>query len=358
MLIGKDETGKKMARMTTRPTTAACTLPMYAGFLISEPKSISCTHLSTVMNISHDSINRFLLRENYDAKDLFAESIKQLVANGGTLSVDDTVLDKPYSSKMALVDYFWSGKHHKSVKGLNLITLYYTDVHGLGLPVNYRIYDKKEGKTKNDYFREMLNEVIEWGLRPSFVTGDNWYSCEQNLKEIKDHRLGFMFAVKSNRTVSLEKGKYQQVQTVDASENGKVVWLKDFGHVRLYQQQFKDEQRYYIVYQPEDSSANFSQYEFKKLHGIHWKIEQYHRDIKQICNIEKFQVRTAGAILNHTFAALLGYVELQKMQFNQLISNVYQWKRSLFLSIVKDFLVTFIVDKEHLKPQRQPFVNA
>ena len=26
--------------------------------------------------------------------------------------------------------------------------------------VNYRIYDKSEGKTKNDYFREMLIEVL------------------------------------------------------------------------------------------------------------------------------------------------------------------------------------------------------
>ena len=29
--------------------------------------------------------------------------------------------------------------------------------------VNYRVYDKSEGKTKNDYFREMLIEVLAWG---------------------------------------------------------------------------------------------------------------------------------------------------------------------------------------------------
>ena len=42
--------------------------------------------------------------------------------------------------------------------------------------VNYGIYDKSEGKTKNDYFREMLIEVLAWGLKPAFVTGDSWYS--------------------------------------------------------------------------------------------------------------------------------------------------------------------------------------
>jgi len=65
------------------------------------------------------------LRESYDPKDLFNEA-KQLVnLIGGTVNVDDTTLDKPYSQKMALVGHFWSGKHHRVVKGLSLITLYY-----------------------------------------------------------------------------------------------------------------------------------------------------------------------------------------------------------------------------------------
>ena len=72
---------------------------------------------------------------------------------------------------MDLVDHFWSGKHHCIVKGINLITLYYTDAKGNHLPVNYRICDKSEGKTKNDYFQEMLEEVLKWGVQPSFITG-------------------------------------------------------------------------------------------------------------------------------------------------------------------------------------------
>ena len=57
----------------------------------------------------------------------------------------------------------------------------YTDPHGHHQPVNYRIYDKTEHKTKNDYFQEMLAEVLAWGLEPAFVTGDSWYSSLENL---------------------------------------------------------------------------------------------------------------------------------------------------------------------------------
>lgn len=40
-------------------------------------------------------------------------------------------------------------------------TLYYTDINNVCVPVNYRIYNKEDGKTKNDYFREMLQRIRE-----------------------------------------------------------------------------------------------------------------------------------------------------------------------------------------------------
>lgn len=66
-------------------------------------------------------------------------------------------------------NYFWSGKHKRAVKGINLIALYYTDKEGNSYPVNFRIYDKQESKTKNDYFREMVLEVIQWKLEPAWI---------------------------------------------------------------------------------------------------------------------------------------------------------------------------------------------
>ncbi|MEO0966875.1 MAG: hypothetical protein AAFX80_00740, partial [Cyanobacteria bacterium J06639_18] len=81
-------------------------------------------------NVSHDSVNRFLLRERYEPKYLFDIVKANINLIRGILSVDDTVLEKIYSNpKYAeLIDYFWSGKYHKSIKGLNLITLYSTSI--------------------------------------------------------------------------------------------------------------------------------------------------------------------------------------------------------------------------------------
>ena len=56
---------------------------MYIGFLLGEPKQVSCSHLGEVMGISHDSATRFLQREHYDGKDLFNESAPLLNVEGG-----------------------------------------------------------------------------------------------------------------------------------------------------------------------------------------------------------------------------------------------------------------------------------
>lgn len=90
-------------------------------------------------DLSHDSVNRFLLREQYEPKDLFIELRPDINLSGGTLSGDDTVIDKPYSDPnlTELIGYFWSGKHHRVVKSIQLITLYYTDPSGKSVPVPY-----------------------------------------------------------------------------------------------------------------------------------------------------------------------------------------------------------------------------
>lgn len=326
---------------------------------MSEPKHATCSQLGATLEITHDSVNRFLLREKYEPADLYAEAMSVVNPVGGTLSVDDSVLDKPYARKMDYVGYFWSGKHHRSVKGINLITLYYVDPIGHSAPVNYRIYDKSEGKTKNDYFLEMLDEVLAWGLKPFYVTADSWYSSVANLKAVKNHGMGLQFAIESNRTVSVEKGAWTQVKNLDVPPEGMMVWLKEFGQVKLFRTNLKDQIRHYVTYLPKDDDyEGFSREYFQSIHDQHWEIEQYHRMIKQVCNIERFQVRTNIAIMNHIFASLCCFVQLQKMKVTALIGNAYQWKRELYMEIVASFTKNFAPSMAHLNTKFKGAVNA
>ncbi|MBX3082892.1 MAG: transposase [Anaerolineae bacterium] len=75
----------------------------------------------------------------------------------GLLVLDDSTLDKPYASQMALVSRHWSGKHHAVVQGINLISLVWTDGNAC-LPCDFRLYNKaQDGLDKNDH-----NIVEQW----------------------------------------------------------------------------------------------------------------------------------------------------------------------------------------------------
>jgi len=127
-------------RLRTKRSTAHCDLNIYTGFLIAEPKYGGCNRLGEIFGISNYSVNRFLDRERYEPKDLFDENKSFIDLIGGTLSGDDTVIEKFYSQieKTELIGYYWSGKYKKAIKGISLITLYYTDLNGVSVPVNYR----------------------------------------------------------------------------------------------------------------------------------------------------------------------------------------------------------------------------
>lgn len=332
-------------REQSKPSTANCNWNIYTLFLLAEPKYVSCVRLAEILGgISHDSVNRFLLRENYTPEDLFEEVKGELIFEGGTASIDDTVVDKPYSNLTSLLGYFWSGKHKQSVKGINLITLYYTDIAGNSFPVNYRIYDKNEGKTKNDYFLEMIRQVQVWGLKPAWVTGDCWYASKENLKFLRNEGIGFLFGVANNRQVAQDKGKEVQLKTLDIPDGGLVVYLKEFGWVKVFRQDFKNEARYYVLHLPNlENLKKLSRDEFKQVHDRHWLIERFHRVIKQVCNIERFQVRNEQAVRNHLFCALRAFSKLQTMRIHGLIDNLYQVSRQLFIPVVREFILKNLV---------------
>jgi hypothetical protein len=301
-----------------------------------------------------------LLRERYSPKDLFDEVKGQLKLSGGTLSVDDTVLDKPYRdpAKTALVAYFWSGKHKRVVKGINLITLYYTDTSGMAVPVNYRLNDKPDGKTKHDYFREMIAEVIEWGIVPAIITADSWYASVGTLTHLKNGAWGFLFAIESNRLVRAGTQPYEQVQRLDIPPDGRILELKQVGLVKVFRTTFKHEFRHYIVWLPATPGstatavgqetatatnirqrlATITATQFQRIHDHHWGIEQFHRAVKQVCNIERFQVRDTQAIHTHIFSALRAFVQLEFKRVRGEIRNWYELQRTLFNPLIRDFI--------------------
>ena len=102
-----------------------------------------------------------------------------------------------------------------------------------------------------------------------------------------------MIGIAKNRQVSIKKGEYQSVETLEIEENGTIVYLKDFGQIKVFKKHFKNGiVRFYILFCPDvQEIQEVDKTQFIELKTIHWGIECYHRALKQLCGIKKFIVR-------------------------------------------------------------------
>ncbi len=318
----------------------------YIAYLLSESRPPSCVKASEVLAVTHDAINRFLLSSTFTGQDLF-EAVKASIAlTGGVLAVDDSILDKPFSSLEAteLVGLFYSGRHHRVVKGINLITLFYTDATGLGFPVNFRVYHHQEQKSKHAYFQEMVKECWHWGLRPAWVSADSGYASIDNLKFLRDKEVGFLVGLESNRIVSTVPGVYEPIgELADISQEGLFTHLKGFDFVKVFRTVDTEAHvRHYALYLPDKEQRRLiTREQFQQVKACHWNIEKCFRTVKQACHAQHFFVRKTQAIKTHLFCVLRAFQRLTWMTQDKIIENVYALQRKLFLNVQREFISNF-----------------
>jgi putative transposase len=211
----------------------------YVQFLLASPRQFSCAEAARVQPPgaappAHDAFTRLLTRLEPDPEALWQEARAQVRCDDGVVILDDSTLDKPYAWKVGLVGWHWSGKHHRAVKGINLLTLLWTD-GDRHVPCDYRLYDKPhDGLTKNDLFADLLRQAHRRGLRPHCVCFDSWFSGLANLKLIRSLGWAWLCRLKCNRTVRVDFGQPQAIATVSIPAAGRVVHLPGYGPIRVF----------------------------------------------------------------------------------------------------------------------------
>ncbi len=298
-----------------------CTVLDYINFLIAASTVYSCTEAarcySSLVNApSHDCFTRLLQNQSSDTESLWTEIRKFVTPKEGYLIVDDTVLDKPYSEKMGFVRYQWSGKHHRTVKGIGLVTLVWTDGTTV-IPLDFRIYNiDEDDKTKNDHFLDMLDKAEERGFNPEFVLFDTWYASVKNLKAIRKKEWHFLTRLKNNRLVNPDNKGNVPLETVDIPPEGLVVHLKAYGFVKVFRIVSKDGDTQHWVTDVQDMDESKREDLAKKS----WKIEEYHRGIKQFCGVEKCQARKEESQRAHIMFSLRAFFRLELQRIKSGIS--------------------------------------
>lgn len=284
----------------------------------------------------HDAVTNWLSTSQFNASEIWNQAKPMVTLQSGYLVVDDSVLDKRYSRDNALVKLQYSGNEHGLIKGIDLVNFLWTDGTRF-IPVDYRIYQPdRDKKDKNDHFQEMLKRAVKRGFSPHYVLMDSWYGSVKNFKLIRAQGWHFLSNMKSNRKVSVTKGEYVSIQDLPlANKQVRRVWLKEFESVLVCKLVARNGDITYLV----TSDLRLTDYQKFTGHFDHrWKIEEFHRGIKQTTGIEKCYSITSPSQKTHIFAAFMAFFKLERTRINNGVSW-YEQKLSITRMAMKNYLI-------------------
>jgi hypothetical protein len=285
---------------------------------------------------SHDAINRYLRGERITPRLVWENVHGQVVLTPhGYVVFDDTVLDKNSSFAIALVRSQYSGNAKAVIKGIGVVTCVYvnpaTDQFWL---IDYRIYDPDgDGKSKLDHVREMLTNLVYQKQLPfQAVLMDTWYATKDLMLFIESLHQVYYCPLKDNRQVDDTGGEraYRRVDSLDwsadALAHGKRIKIKGFpkdSKVQLFRVEVSTHRTDYVV---TNDQAQDSTEATQEACGFRWKIEQLHREGKQVTGLERCQCRTARIQRNHIGCAFLVWVRLKELaaQTGRTVSQLKQ----------------------------------
>ena len=296
---------------------------------------------------SHDQINRYLRGEQITPRQVWKNVRQDLkLSENGYIVFDDTVADKRYSFEIEPVRRQWSGNEKKVIKGIGIVTCVYVNPEENAFWIlDYRIYDpERDGKTKIDHLLEMLRNCHYHKKLPfRHVLMDTWYATRKIMRYIEKLEKIYYCPIKSNRRVDDTNGEHphQRVDQLEwdetASDHGKFIHIKDFpkGHrVKLFRLVLSSKHTDYVV--TNDINQDSAQAAQEK-RALCWKIEQFHREVKQITGVENCQCRKQRAQRNHIACSILVWVHLKRLA-HQTGKTIYQLKFGLLSDYMRQQL--------------------
>ena len=310
----------------------------YCQYLLSTPINYTLTHFADhCENFSHDQINRYLSGDRLTPRMLWEHVRNDVVADpDGYLIFDDTVIDKRYAKKIALAKRQYSGNAGGIINGIAIVTCVYVnpklDRYWL---IDYRIYDKKgDGKSKLDHVRDMLSVLIySRDVVFSTVLMDAWYASKPLLLYIESLDKTYYVPLKSNRLVDDSQGRtpYQRIDRVEwrdtEQQSGKRVKLNKFPKdhkVKVFRVVSSGHTDYVVTNDLSQSDVS----ETQQVCSWRWKIEQFHREAKQLTGLENCQCRLPRIVRNHIASAFLVWVHLMRKAY-ETAQTLYQVKKGL-----------------------------
>ena len=265
---------------------------------------------------------------------MFEEVRKEIiVSENGYLLFDDSVAIKKYSSKIDGVRRQYAGCEHRVEKGIGVVNcLYYNPELKRYWILDFRIFDpERDGLSKLDHAKEMLRLAVHREIPFKIVLMDTWYATTEFMTEVDSLGKVFYCPIKNNRLVAenLEDKKYKYKNAEregESLEEGKPVKLNKMKiKVKLFRVMRSTTQSELIV------TNDLTQNSAEGVHNevvIRWKIEQFHRELKQITGFPDCECRLNRSQRNHICIAYQVWNRMNTVSYQKGIT-IYQLKERL-----------------------------
>jgi len=295
--------------------------------------------------ISHDKVTRFLSSEELSSSKLWKiikPKVREIESEEGVIIIDDTIEEKPSTDENEIVGWHYDHSQGKSVKGINIITaLYYSQ--GVRVPVVYelvrktkKIIDEKTNKaktvsekTKNEQYREMLKLCVKNNIRFKYVINDVWYASSENMMYAKTGlKKDFIMPIKTNRKIALSQkdklnGKYVTVSVLELKKNDRQkIYLEGVSFpLNLIKQVFKNEDGSQGVLYLVSSDLTLTYDTITAIYQKRWKVEEYHKSLKQHASLCKSPTKRVRTQSNHIFAAVYSFFKLEYLSIRAKLNQ-------------------------------------
>ncbi|WP_323590695.1 IS4 family transposase [Aliarcobacter butzleri] len=312
--------------------------------------------ISTFMKYSNDSFKkdvyyRLLKNEKYNWRKLLLLSSAKLIkrlhilqknTDTKVLIIDDTVEIKRGQSIEGCCKNLWSSKEKRVVKGVNIVSLNYSDSYTdmmLDFSINYN--KNKITDVMNNYFHhnsnankrrvegyngknilalDMIQRVLKLGIYADYLLVDSWYAKPNFINEVKQNGLDVIARVsKSNKiwqfignSKTLES-LYNQAKHHKCSKLGNynsikysyvsaIVTHKTLGKIKIVFIKTKDNLIPII-----STNIILSDIEIINTYKKRWNIEQGYKDLREYFQFGKEENRIYEALIARITLSFLAY---------------------------------------------------
>ena len=341
-------------------------LDLYSDYLLSTFSLATATGLAELMDqtYSHDQVTRMLGTRIFRQKDywqMVKPVVRQIERVEAAILVDDTIEEKPYTDESELICWHYDHSQGRSVKGVNLLNFVYHSQTGAGaeisIPVAFETITKanwyqdptskkwkrRSAVSKNELVRQRLKILSQTNqLQFKYVINDIWFSSKDNMKWIRnDLKKEFVMALKSNRLLAVSPEAKSQGHFVALAEldlkpgQCRLVYLKGVSFPLIVAKQVfinQDGSVGTLFLVSSDTSLTYDQ--LTTLYQKRWKIEVFHKSLKQNAALERSPTKSICAQSNHIFAAMMAVTKLECLKLTHQ-SNHFALKSKLYLKALK-----------------------